>query len=97
MTRKNSNPKLTANLPPQSAVSDAIEASLRDLIPSHPRTRFVRLHFHEAEMEPAGVPALLAYKGGDMFASLVPLVDEIPDDADLDADTLAAVLRRYAS
>lgn len=48
-------------------------------------------------MEPAGVPALIAYRGGDKFAGLVPIMDEIPDDADFNALTLEAVLRRYVS
>ena len=46
-------------------------------------------------MEPAGVPALLAYRGGDKFAGLVPVIQEIPDDADLSASTLEMVMRRY--
>jgi hypothetical protein len=46
-------------------------------------------------MEPAGVPALLAYRGGDKFAGLVPIIQEIPDDADLSATTLERVLKRY--
>jgi hypothetical protein len=57
--------------------------------------RFVKLHFEDAEMEPAGVPALLAYRGGDKFAGLVPLIQEIPDDADLSATTLDKVLKRH--
>jgi hypothetical protein len=46
-------------------------------------------------MEPAGVPALLAYRGGDKFAGLVPVIDEIPDDADLSSLTLEHVMQRY--
>lgn len=46
-------------------------------------------------MEPAGVPALIAYRGGDKFAGLVPVIDEIPDDADLSSRTLEAVMKRY--
>jgi hypothetical protein len=46
-------------------------------------------------MEPAGVPALLAYREGEKFAGLVPLVDEIPDDADVSDETLEVVMRRY--
>jgi hypothetical protein len=45
-------------------------------------------------MEPAGVPAIIAYRGGDKFAGLVPLVDELPDDADLSAATLETVMQR---
>lgn len=46
-------------------------------------------------MEPAGVPALLAYRGGDKFAGLVPIINEIPDDADLSSLTLEMVMKRY--
>jgi len=58
-------------------------------------TRFVKLHFTDAEMEPAGVPAILAYRAGDKFAGMVPVVDEIPDDADLSPETLERVMQRH--
>jgi len=72
-----------------------VEHCIRDLARQHATTRFVKLHYQEAEMEVAGVPALLAYRGGDKFAGLVPVVDEMPDDAELSAATLETVLRRY--
>lgn len=59
--------------------------------------KFVKLRYQEAEMEPAGVPALLAYRNGEKFAGLVPLVDEIPDDADLSETTLEVMLQRWVS
>lgn len=46
-------------------------------------------------MEPAGVPAVIAYRGGEKFAGLVPLINELPDDAELNPTTLEAVLKRY--
>jgi hypothetical protein len=46
-------------------------------------------------MEPAGVPALIAYRGGDKFAGLVPIMEEMPDDAELSSLTLEAVMQRY--
>lgn len=46
-------------------------------------------------MEVAGVPAILAYKGGDKFAGLVPVTEEFPDDAELSAETVEALLKRY--
>lgn len=55
----------------------------------------MKLHYDDAQMEPAGVPAIIAYRGGDKFAGLVPLVDELPDDADLSATTLETVMKRY--
>jgi hypothetical protein len=52
------------------------------------------MHYLDAEMEPAGVPALLAYRGGDKFAGLVPVIDEIPEHADLSDTTLEHLLQR---
>jgi hypothetical protein len=46
-------------------------------------------------MEPAGVPAIIAYRGGDKFAGLVPIMEEMPDDAELSSLTLEAVMMRY--
>lgn len=79
----------------QSHVSISIEECIRSLAQRHLDVRFVKLHFEDAEMEPAGVPALLAYQGGEKFAGLVPIIQEIPDDAELSASTLEAVLKRY--
>lgn len=45
-------------------------------------------------MEPAGVPALLAYRGGDKFAGLVPMIDELPDDAELSSTVIETLLKR---
>lgn len=41
------------------------------------------------------MPAILAYRGGDKFAGLVPVVDEIPEDQELSAKSLAMVLEKY--
>lgn len=78
----------------QSHVSQSIEDCLKALAQKHLDVRFVKLHYQDAEMEPAGVPALLAYRAGDKFAGLVPVMDEMPDDADLSSLTLESVLRR---
>lgn len=78
----------------QSEVSIEIEDCIRTLAQKHLDVRFIKLHFEDAEMEPAGVPALLAYRGGDKFAGLVPIIQEIPDDAELSANTLELILKR---
>jgi hypothetical protein len=52
------------------------------------------MHYEEAEMEVAGVPAMLAYRGGEKFAGLVPLMNELPDDAELSPISLEVTLRR---
>ncbi|CAD0081944.1 unnamed protein product [Aureobasidium vineae] len=80
-----------------SEVSYMVEDCMRQLARKHKTTRFVKMHYLDAEMEPAGVPAVLAYRGGDKFAGLVPVVDEIPDDADLSAITLENLFQKYVS
>lgn len=45
-------------------------------------------------MEPAGVPAMLAYKGGEKFADMVPILDEIPEEDEFSAETLSYAMRR---
>ena len=72
-----------------------IEDCVRTLAKKHSNTRFVRLHYQDAEMEPAGVPALIAYRGGEKFGGLVPIMEEMPDDAELSSLTLEAVMLRY--
>lgn len=57
-------------------------------------TKFIRFDHEEAEIQAAGVPAIIAYRGGEKFAALVPLLDEMPDDADLNAMTLEMLLQK---
>ena len=56
-------------------------------------TRFIKLHYLDAEMDEACVPAILAYKEGELFANLVAVVDEIPRDRTLSVGSLEGVLR----
>lgn len=72
-----------------------VEECVRDIARSYTTTRFVQLNYEEAEMEVAGVPAILAYRGGDKFAGLVPVVDEIPEDQELSVKSLALLLEKY--
>ncbi|EMF15236.1 thioredoxin-like protein [Sphaerulina musiva SO2202] len=78
-----------------SQVSDLFERCVRTLAGKHQDTRFVKLHYEDAQMEPMGVPAIIAYRNGDKFAGLVPLINELPDDAELNALTLETVLKRH--
>jgi len=71
-----------------------VESCVRDIAKKHATVRFIKLHYEEAEMEVAGVPAVLAYRNGDKFAGLVPLMDELPDDAELSPISLEVCLRR---
>ncbi|KAF2466159.1 phosducin [Lindgomyces ingoldianus] len=78
-----------------SDISTMVEDCVRQLAKKHNTTRFVKLHYEDAEMEVAGVPAILAYRGGDKFAGLVPLMEELPDDSELSPISLEVCLRRH--
>jgi hypothetical protein len=56
--------------------------------------RFIKLHNSDADMLPEGLPAVLAYKRGEKFAGLVPLLDEMPGDSELSAVSLETLFRR---
>lgn len=71
-----------------------VEDCIMTIAQKHITTRFVKLHYTDAEMDMAAVPALLAYKGGDLIANLVAIIDEIPPGRDLTASTLEGILKQ---
>ncbi|KAF1957704.1 thioredoxin-like protein [Byssothecium circinans] len=77
-----------------SDASTAVEQCMYEVAKRNDTTRFVRLHYEDAEMENAGVPAVLAYKNGEKFAGLVPVLDELPEDSELSAVALETAFRR---
>ncbi|KAI9796094.1 MAG: hypothetical protein M1833_006516 [Piccolia ochrophora] len=81
----------------QSDISSEVEACLAKLARIHETTRFVKLHYEEAEMDVASTPAVLAYKAGDLFANLVAFIDEIPPDQSMTTSSVESVLRVYVS
>lgn len=60
----------------------------------HVSTRFVKLHHSEAEMDREVVPAVLAYKGGELIVNLPRIVDEIPTGRNLSSESLESVLKK---
>ena len=78
----------------QSTVSGIVEDALGDLARKHELTRFVKLPYQEAEMAVEAVPAILAYRGGDMLANLVSVIDEIPAGRDMSSASLESLLRQ---
>ncbi|KAL8735970.1 MAG: hypothetical protein Q9166_000532 [cf. Caloplaca sp. 2 TL-2023] len=79
----------------QSEVSQIVEDALRPLAHKHATTRFVKLHYEDAELDEIAVPGILAYKGGDSFANLVGIVNEIPEGKDMNSATLEWVLQQH--
>lgn len=55
---------------PSSPQSVEVEDELGMLAYSHNTIRFVKLHYEIAEMESVEIPAVLAYKAGDVFATI---------------------------
>ncbi|KAI9747852.1 MAG: hypothetical protein M4579_007374 [Chaenotheca gracillima] len=80
----------------RSEVSHIIESHLASLARKHVLTRFVKLHYAEAEMDVVSVPAVLAYKRGELFANLVSIIDELPSDSPISDEVLETFLRRHA-
>ncbi|QIW94767.1 hypothetical protein AMS68_000285 [Peltaster fructicola] len=78
-----------------SEVSQIFEFCLQSLASKHQSTRFIKLDYEEAEIEAAGVPGIIAYRGGEKFAALIPVLDEMPDDGDLDVTTLEQVMQKH--
>lgn len=71
-----------------------VENALSNLARKHDFTRFVKLSYQEAEMDPVGAPAILAYQAGELVANLVSVVDELPTGRDLSVSSLENVLQR---
>lgn len=44
-------------------------------------------------MDHAGVPAVLAYRGGEKFADLIPLMDEVPFTCNVVTNLEEALIR----
>ena len=85
-----------ANIPMmQSTISNQVEDALKVVARDHVTTRFVKLHYLDAEMDEIAAPGILAYKGGECFANLVSVINEIPAGRDLSSTTLEGVLQEY--
>jgi hypothetical protein len=66
---------------PDSARSLAVEDELNMIAYRNSRTRFVKLHYDIAEMETVETPAVLAYRKGDVFATISGAVAQDLEDA----------------
>ena len=55
------------------------------------------MHYEIAEMDHIKPPALLAYRDGDVFATIVDIAPQIPKGRPCTADTLEDLLKSYVS
>lgn len=67
---------------------------MREVAQRNDTTRFVKLRGEDAELDREVLPAVLAYKRGEKIATLLPLLNELPDDSELSAISLETCFRR---
>lgn len=72
-----------------------VEDALHSLARKHATVRFIKLHYLDAEMDEIAVPGILAYKGGDCFANLVSVMNEIPTGQGVNSSALELLLQQY--
>lgn len=72
-----------------------VEDTLPPLAQKYPRTRFVKLHHEIAEMDHIQAPALLAYRGAEVFATLVDISRLIPRGKTVTPESLEDLLKMY--
>ncbi|KAJ5874278.1 uncharacterized protein N7529_002708 [Penicillium soppii] len=81
----------------QSDESAIVEECLVTIASRQPTTRFVKMHQDIAEMDHIKAPALLAYRGGDVFATIVDVLRNIPRGRSCSADSLEDLLKLCVS
>ncbi len=59
--------------------------------------RFVKLHYEIAEMDHIQAPALLAYRGGEVFTTITDIIRNIPKGRSCSADSLEDLLKLYVA
>ncbi|KLJ09522.1 hypothetical protein EMPG_15048 [Blastomyces silverae] len=82
---------------PESPESNIVEDCLTTVARKQATTRFVKLHYEIAEMEHVTAPALLAYKNGDVFATIVDIFHQLPSGRDCSSASLEDLLMQYVS
>lgn len=67
---------------------------LAALAEKHSTVHFIALHYLDAGIDNAGVPAILAYKNGDKFADILPLICEVTPTGKNVEGSLESAMRR---
>ncbi|EEH49538.1 uncharacterized protein PADG_05617 [Paracoccidioides brasiliensis Pb18] len=82
---------------PESPESNIVEDCLTTIARKHATTRFIKLHYEIAEMGHVTPPALLAYRNGDVFSTIVDIFHQLPSGRDCSASSLEDLLMQYVS
>ncbi|PKX97503.1 putative phosducin [Aspergillus novofumigatus IBT 16806] len=78
-----------------SNVSSLVEDCLDTIARRQPTVHFIKLDHEIAEMDHIDAPALLAYRAGDVFATIVEILKQIPKGRSCSADSLEDLLKLY--
>ncbi|RAR13225.1 thioredoxin-like protein [Stemphylium lycopersici] len=78
----------------EAATSQLFEQVMQDVAKRNDTVRFVKMDNLDAEIEDAGVPGILAYRGGEKFADILGLRDQFPHDRELSAVSLETLMRQ---
>ncbi|KAE8353001.1 thioredoxin-like protein [Aspergillus coremiiformis] len=80
---------------PESSTSALVEDCLEEVARRNPIVHFVKLHHEIAEMSDIEAPALVAYRGGEVFDTIVEIVSQIPKGRACNSHTLEDLLKQY--
>ncbi|KAF7115752.1 hypothetical protein CNMCM5793_003255 [Aspergillus hiratsukae] len=80
---------------PESNVSSLVEDCLDTIARRQPTVHFVKLDHEIAEMDNIDAPALLAYRAGEVFATIVEILKQIPKGRSCSADSLEDLLKSH--
>ncbi|KAM5467467.1 hypothetical protein MauCBS54593_005437 [Microsporum audouinii] len=80
---------------PESTESSIVEDCLISLARKQATTRFVKLHYEIAEMDHVTAPALIAYRNGEVFATIIDVLSQIPDGRGCSSASIEALLMQH--
>ncbi|KAM5448409.1 hypothetical protein MaudCBS49596_005499 [Microsporum audouinii] len=80
---------------PESTESSIVEDCLTSLARKQATTRFVKLHYEIAEMDHVTAPALIAYRNGEVFATIIDVLSQIPDGRGCSSASIEALLMQH--
>lgn len=70
-----------------------MEECLNTIARRQSSVRFIKLHREIAEMDHIKAPALLAYRGGDVFATIIDIIRNIPRGRPCSANSLEDLMK----
>lgn len=79
----------------ESSASSLVEDCLTNIARKQLTTRFVKMDHEIAELDNIKPPALLAYRNGDVFATIVDVLNQFPTGRSCSAESLEDLLKLH--